>query len=277
MYVKGILIISQKNQVSSLCYGGTVRWQMFRFHHISGGWVRPSIPINIEHPYRAQLPLFSKTPITSIAVWVEAMITFQAILLHKPHKVLNIPHFLYYVIDVKGIAAEGWDWSLYNTKYRGLCTVLEQWFIHRLDLCNVFRCWALQVQKQHTFAKNNQMPQRPLIPAQTAVAQAISQGYCFNYHSLNTRCTRPGYTYKLLCYICVTAEHPSFLCRFGKSTLQYQGQSDSGQKTQQEPPKQESNNTQAHQSPTLTMASSLYKPTTPINADTLAKLLNGYD
>ena len=42
----------------------------------------------------------------------------QAVLLQNPSTIADVPHFLYYVCDVKGIVEKGWDWQLYDEQYR---------------------------------------------------------------------------------------------------------------------------------------------------------------
>ena len=80
-----------------------------------------------------------KSSISSILVWCDAMQTYQSVMMMDDRTAKDVPDFLTYIKDVRGIADEGWDWAFYDDeyrKYRASCEDPQPWSVHRLDFYN---------------------------------------------------------------------------------------------------------------------------------------------
>ena len=53
-----------------------------------------------------------KHSISSILTWCDAMQTYQSVMMMDDRTDKDVPDFLTYVKDIRGIADEGWDWVL---------------------------------------------------------------------------------------------------------------------------------------------------------------------
>ena len=169
--------------------------------------------------------------IKSIVQWCDIMYTYQAIMMEDEVRAKDVPLFLNYIKDVRGICDEGWDWAFYDEqyrKYRGGCSNPEPWSVHRLDLYNTARRRALNQQRalfyQQPYGQNainrrqSNFGNYGSLDAQ-AVISGIPKGFCFAFHSPTTRCTRLRCTFNHLCYMCTKAEHPGFLCRMTRPQM----------------------------------------------------------
>ncbi len=173
-----------------------------------------------------------KSSISSILTWCDAMQTYQSVMMMDERTAKDVPDFLTYIKDVRGIADEGWDWVFYDDeyrKYRASCEHPQPWSVHRLDFYNQARRKTLAAQKKASFAYNNasrfasplpmvygssqfQQGQVGQFPGPNSIS-GVPKGYCFYFHIPQQKCTRVRCSFKHLCFICSRGEHAAYNCR----------------------------------------------------------------
>ena len=172
-----------------------------------------------------------KSSISSILTWCDAMQTYQSVMMMDERTAKDVPDFLTYIKDVRGIADEGWDWVFYDDeyrKYRASCEHPQPWSVHRLDFYNQARRKTLAAQKKASFAFNNAARfanPMPMVYGSNQFQQGqvgqfpgpstsgVPRGFCFSFHLPQMRCTRARCTFRHLCFMCSRGEHAAYNCR----------------------------------------------------------------
>ena len=134
------------------------------------------------------------------AEWIRAFDIYIAIYIDKYPDAANA--LLTYTHNVQNIMAAGGDWQHYDSKFRQEREFsLVSWYTVRPDLeIQAFR-------PNRTFREK--FP--PKFNGQSQ--QRLPRGYCYDYHSRGTRCTRRSCSYKHTCPKCDQPHPVYFPCR----------------------------------------------------------------
>ena len=149
--------------------------------------------------------------ITSIGDWEKAFDIFIAIVTQRDQSAGLVSDLLTYKHEIKSLAADGYDWALYDQQYR----------LQRASSDPPARWSALNQQLHNkvmrkgkiSYSNNFRNHTGPAAKHTYSDYTPVPKGFCFAFHSSGKRCTSYPCTYRHTCYRCMSRyPHPAHKC-----------------------------------------------------------------
>ena len=148
---------------------------------------------------------------TSIGDWEKAFDIFIAIVTQRDQSAGVVSDLLAYKHEIESLAAEGYDWALYDQQYRLQRASSDP--PARWSVLNQPVTQQSYEEGKISYSNNFQNHTGPAAKHTYSDYTPVPKGVCFAFHSSGKRCTSYLCTYRHTCYRCMSRyPHPAHKC-----------------------------------------------------------------